>query len=160
MNNKLLHIISGGQTGVDQMALEAAHTHGLVTGGMAPKGFKTENGGDPTLARFGLTEHTSYDYPPRTRYNVNNSDYTVIFTECMSVQLSQLGIGTRLTVSACRSAGKSWTINPSATDLLDILHNPENNTVNFAGTRGSRLSESRRITIDATLFTAFAGVVN
>ena len=135
MDNKVLRIISGGQTGVDQMALEAAHAHGLVTGGMAPKGFKTENGGDPTLVRFGLTEHTSSDYPPRTRDNVKNSDYTVIFTEGMSVQLSQLGVGTRLTVSACRSAGKSWTINPTAADLLDILHNPEINTVNFAGYR-------------------------
>ena len=88
MDIKVLRIISGGQTGVDQMALEAAHTHGLVTGGMVPKRFITENGSDPTLVRFGLTEHpSSSDYPPRTRYNVKNSDYTVIFIEGKSVQL-------------------------------------------------------------------------
>ena len=76
----LKKIISGGQTGADQGGLEAAEKLSLSTGGKMPRGFKTEDGPDPKLAsRFGLGELASAEYPPRTRYNVVDSDGTVIF---------------------------------------------------------------------------------
>ena len=37
-------IISGGQTGADQIGLEVALSLGIPTGGTAPKGFITETG--------------------------------------------------------------------------------------------------------------------
>jgi hypothetical protein len=72
-------VISGGQTGADRTALEVAKDLGLQTGGVVPKGWRTEAGPDPTLATFGCTQHASPDYPPRTRRNVLDSDGTVWF---------------------------------------------------------------------------------
>ena len=74
----LLRVISGGQTGVDQAGIFAAHQMGIATGGTAPKGFKTDRGPNPLLAAFGLKEDPSADYIPRTLKNIKNSDGTLI----------------------------------------------------------------------------------
>jgi DNA polymerase III epsilon subunit-like protein len=71
-------VISGGQTGVDQIALLAAKAYGLETGGVAPWGWLTENGPQPDLGKFfGLVEHASTEYPARTAANVQDSDVTL-----------------------------------------------------------------------------------
>ena len=76
----LVQVISGGQTGADRGALIAARACGLATGGWMPKGFLTLEGPRPDLAKeFGLQEHTSPKYPPRTRRNVQLSDATIRF---------------------------------------------------------------------------------
>jgi len=76
----LSKIISGGQTGADQGGLEAAKILGVETGGRVPLGFKTEIGPMPDLGpQFGLVELVSGEYAPRTRYNVVDSDGTIIF---------------------------------------------------------------------------------
>lgn len=73
-------IISGAQTGADQGALFAAEDLALVTGGWMPKGYRTDAGPRPDLAkRFDLLEHSSGLYPPRTIANVMGSDGTIIF---------------------------------------------------------------------------------
>lgn len=69
-------IISGGQTGVDRAALEAAKESGLKTGGYAPSGYLTENGRDRTLREFGLID-SGAGYPTRTALNVFHSDVTL-----------------------------------------------------------------------------------
>lgn len=76
---KLKRIISGGQTGADRTALECAQQLNIETGGTAPKGYRTETGPDPRLKDFGLIEHSSTSYAPRTRKNVRDSDCTVWF---------------------------------------------------------------------------------
>jgi hypothetical protein len=77
---QLTKIISGGQTGADQAGLYAGRDLGLKTGGCMPKGFRTQSGPNPELAReFGLNEHSSSSYPPRTEVNIINSDATLIF---------------------------------------------------------------------------------
>ena len=38
-----MKIISGGQTGVDRLALDVAKSLNIATGGTAPKGYLTEN---------------------------------------------------------------------------------------------------------------------
>lgn len=48
----LVQVISGGQSGVDQAALECARRAGLATGGTGPPGLASENGAD--LRRYGL----------------------------------------------------------------------------------------------------------
>ena len=82
----LTKIISGGQTGADQAGLAAAIELKLETGGMMPKGFVTEDGPRPRFARlYGVTEHSiSDEYPPRTSWNVANSDGTLIFGDANS----------------------------------------------------------------------------
>ncbi|WP_063607971.1 YpsA SLOG family protein [Zavarzinella formosa] len=71
-------VISGGQTGADRGGLIAAKACGLPTGGWMPKGFLAHDGRRPDLAaEFGLQEHTSVKYPPRTRMNVQHADATI-----------------------------------------------------------------------------------
>jgi len=72
-------IISGGQVGVDRGALCGALAFGVATGGCAPLGWRTTNGSAPELGSlYGLREHTSPDYPPRTEENVLAGDGTLL----------------------------------------------------------------------------------
>jgi len=85
-------VISGGQTGVDQAGLAAAHLAKIPTGGYVPKGWKTQRSvTHPMLLDldtekterqvleevFGLQEHRSEAYPGRTYANVCYSDGTL-----------------------------------------------------------------------------------
>ena len=74
----LSKIISGGQTGADQAALDAAIELGIPHGGWIPKGRLTEAGSLPD--KYNLTEMPTKDYLERTRQNVLDSDGTVIFS--------------------------------------------------------------------------------
>lgn len=74
----LKKIISGGQTGVDLAALKIAQEFGIETGGWMPKGFKNQTGNHPEYKElYGMMEHTSPKYPPRTALNVKESDGTL-----------------------------------------------------------------------------------
>jgi hypothetical protein len=71
-----MKIVSGGQTGVDRAALDAAIAVGLPCGGWCPKGRKAEDG---TIAdRYPLVETENADYIVRTKRNVRDSDATLI----------------------------------------------------------------------------------
>lgn len=73
-------VISGGQVGADIAALRAAKELGLETGGYCPAGWTTKTGPNPELGSlYGLEEHASSLYPPRTFANVRESDATVRF---------------------------------------------------------------------------------
>jgi hypothetical protein len=69
-------VVSGGQTGVDRAALDAALALGLACGGWCPKGRLAADGRIPE--RYPLTETPSDDYPQRTEWNVRDSDGTLI----------------------------------------------------------------------------------
>jgi predicted Rossmann-fold nucleotide-binding protein len=68
----LTKIISGGQTGADQAALDAAIELGIPHGGWIPKGRLTEAG--PLPEKYNLTEMPTKDYLKRTKQNVADSD--------------------------------------------------------------------------------------
>ena len=74
----LRKIVSGGQTGVDRAALDAARASGLETGGWCPKGRRAEDGAIP--AAYSLDETETAEYEDRTRLNVRDSDATLIIT--------------------------------------------------------------------------------
>ena len=69
-------IISGGQTGVDQAALDVAIELNISHGGWIPKGRKTEDGILPD--KYQLKEMPTASYPPRTEKNILDSDGTLI----------------------------------------------------------------------------------
>lgn len=69
-------IVSGGQTGVDRGALDAAMALGIPHGGWCPRGRLAEDGVIP--ARYLLTETRSAQYRHRTERNVADSDGTLI----------------------------------------------------------------------------------
>lgn len=69
-------VISGGQTGVDRGALDAAMALGIAHGGWCPRGRLAEDGRIPD--RYQLMETDSPDYAVRTEQNVVDSDATLI----------------------------------------------------------------------------------
>ncbi len=72
-------VISGGQTGADQAALDAAIELGIPYGGSIPLGRKTEAGGLPD--KYRLRELSTSSYPKRTEQNAADSDGTLIISQ-------------------------------------------------------------------------------
>ena len=88
-----IKIISGGQTGVDRGALDAAIAADIPCGGWCPKQRRAEDGRIP--GRYPLLELSSSDYKQRTLRNVLDSDGTLV------IYFGELVGGTRLTVFYC-----------------------------------------------------------
>lgn len=105
-----MKVISGGQTGADRGALEAALRLGSDYGGWIPKGRRAEDGRVPDCFDK-LQEHSSSDYPPRTWRNVHDSDATLI------VARTPLSGGSKLTVRYCREQDRPLLV-VSAETLL------------------------------------------
>jgi putative molybdenum carrier protein len=143
-------IISGAQTGADQGGLEAGLTLRLETGGTVPRGRKTDVGPltDAEMERFKLVEHTSPNYPPRTRANVRDSDGTVLFGRMTSP-------GCRLTLALCESYNRPYLINPSPTELRRWADSRGIRVLNVAGNR-ERTNPGIRRTVYWTVVAAFA----
>jgi hypothetical protein len=144
----MLKVISGGQTGADRIGLEVAKSFKLPTGGMAPKGWMTENGPDPTLIAFGLEESTSARYTPRTIHNLQNSDGTVLFGNMASP-------GSLETIKGCIANGKPYITNPLPFELADWIQEKDIKVLNVAGNRGSKLDSLKQNAIRTTLYDAF-----
>jgi predicted Rossmann-fold nucleotide-binding protein len=99
----LKKVISGGQTGADQNGVETAFRFGLKTGGVMPKGFITQAGPRQAWAKkYGLTEHTSTSYVPRTIINVQTSDGTIRLAGDFG------SAGEVLTLKAIKQYNKQW----------------------------------------------------
>lgn len=74
----ILKIISGGQTGADQAALDAAIITGTPYGGWVPEGRMTEKG--PLSEKYQMEEMIGCGYSERTEKNILDSDGTVIIS--------------------------------------------------------------------------------
>jgi hypothetical protein len=128
-------IISGGQTGADRAALDFAIDRKIRHGGWCPKGRMAEDG--PLAKRYRLKE-TPSSYPAvRTRWNVRDSDATVIFS-----LKKRLSGGTKLTAQLARKYRRPLLkiVAPgrSAARLLRaFLRDHDVATVNIAGPRES-----------------------
>lgn len=92
-------IVSGGQTGADRAALEWAIEFAIPHGGWCPKGRRAEDG--PIDPWFELEETETDAYPVRTKFNVRDSDGTVIFTLAENLQG-----GSKLTEEFAHQLGK------------------------------------------------------
>jgi len=98
-----VRVISGGQTGVDRAALDAAIELDLDYGGSVPKGRKAEDG--PIDEKYGkLTELGSLSYRVRTQRNVTDSDATLIITR------GRFSGGTALTARLASAQHKPYLI--------------------------------------------------
>jgi hypothetical protein len=138
LNRSLERIVSGGQTGADRAALDAALALGLAIGGWVPRGRGAEDGTVP--ARYaGLRECASSDPSERTALNVRDSDATLI------VSHGPLAGGSRLTLDHAERLGRpvlhldllSAEPPPAVARLLAWLRAVDPRTLNVAGPRAS-----------------------
>ena len=93
-------IISGGQTGADRAALDAAIKLKIAHGGWIPKGRLAEDG--PLHKKYQLQEMRSASYPERTEQNVIDSDGTLIISH------GSLTGGSAYTRKMAMKHGKPW----------------------------------------------------
>lgn len=93
-------IISGGQTGVDRAALDAAIALGIPHGGWCPKGRIAEDGRIPD--QYQLQETFSPAYMIRTIRNVGDSHGTLALT------WGGPSGGTYKTILSCEDQEKPW----------------------------------------------------
>ena len=135
-----LKIISGGQTGVDRAALDAAMKHGVDCGGWCPAGRLDEFGRIPD--RYPIKELERSDeegFADRTLANVKDSEGTVV------IYLDELCGGTEFTVECCIKqerphqliiAGKVFPEN-AAQLIVDFVREHKIDILNVAGPRQS-----------------------
>lgn len=97
-------MISGGQTGVDRAALDAALALGIPCGGWCPRGRRAEDGAIDS--RYPLVETPGRDYRERTEANVASSDATLVVTR----GAVRADTGTALTIERARALGRPWMV--------------------------------------------------
>ena len=137
-----MKVISGGQTGADQGGLVAARQLGIATGGWAPKGFRTEAGPCPELGSvYGLVEHESPLYPPRTAMNVADADATAWFGTIGSP-------GYRCTKRAAGDYEKPFRVITSVEALIAFIEEFNVGVLNVAGNRASKNPGIHRFTAE------------
>ena len=125
-------VVSGGQTGVDRAALDAALETGIPRGGWCPKGRIATDGCIPR--QYPLEETPSPEYAQRTEWNVRDSDGTLI------LHSGPLSGGTAFTIQCARRLGKPVLVidldrEPSTQEVLRWLTREEVRTLNVAGPR-------------------------
>lgn len=93
-------IVSGGQTGADRGALEAAMYCDIPHGGWCPLNRKAEDGTIPE--KYTLSQMPTGDYLARTEANVIDSDATLVFTPNRPTG------GSLRTIEFCMKHRKPW----------------------------------------------------
>ncbi|HZR80179.1 MAG TPA: putative molybdenum carrier protein [Candidatus Binatia bacterium] len=127
-------IVSGAQTGVDRAALDVAIELGIACGGWCPAGRRAEDG--RIADRYPVSETPTARYDERTRWNVRDSDATLILAR------EPLTGGTLLTRTVADREGKPvLVVDPadlaSCRRVADWLGANAVATLNVAGPRES-----------------------
>ena len=141
--------MSGGQTGVDRGALDAALDAGRPCGGWCPAGRRAEDGKIPD--RYPLAEVSAPGYAARTLRNVLDSDGTVI------IHFGRLVGGTAFTERICRNRrspvlfldATALAANAAAGAIRDFVVSGGIRLLSVAGPRESEDSRGYAFTRDA-----------
>jgi len=132
-----LKIISGGQTGVDRAALDAALKHGVECGGWVPAGRLDEYGRIPD--RYPVTELRQGSFAERTSQNVRDSNATVV------IYFEKMRGGTEHTVQRCIEHKRPYKLidaskisaEEAARSTVDFVRKYKIDVLNVAGPRQS-----------------------
>ncbi len=145
----LTRVVSGGQTGVDQAALDAAINLGIPHGGWCPRGRLSEDG--PIPSNYQLKETKETRYHVRTEKNVIDSDGTLILFS------GELSGGTAFTLRMAKKNKKPclWIDIDQPIDA-ELIHDwfitESIGTLNVAGPRESSqpgiMQKTRQILLD------------
>jgi len=138
---KALKIISGGQTGVDRAALDAALRHGINCGGWCPAGRLDEFGKIPD--HYPIQELRDGGFTERTLQNVKDSDGTVV------IYPGELRGGTDRTVRFCVELERPYQLidasriaaQDAAKLIADFVRKNAIGILNVAGPRQSEWPE-------------------
>ena len=138
----LAKIVSGGQTGVDRGALDAALEARFPCGGWAPDGRTAEDG--PIPARYPLQVLAGAGYEERTLKNVLDSDGTAI------LHMGTLEGGTRQTMVHCVEHSKPFELvdasraspRDAAAKIAALIERHRIAVLNVAGPRASKWPEA------------------
>lgn len=134
---RLSRIVSGGQTGVDRAALDAAMEASIPVGGWCPAGRLAEDG--PIPVRYPLDEDDSSDYASRTERNVADSDATLV------LNVGELAGGTALTVEFARRYRRpllvvQLDVSGDPAPVVSWIRDNDIRVLNVAGPRESKRS--------------------
>ena len=132
-----MKIVSGGQTGVDRAALDAALRYGIESGGWCPTGRLDELGRIPD--RYPIKELENGGFTERTLQNVKDSDGTVI------IYPGKLSGGTEQTLHFCVEQPRPHELidaskvstEKAAQLIADFVRENKIDALNVAGPRAS-----------------------
>jgi hypothetical protein len=152
-------IISGGQTGVDRAALDAAIKLTIPHGGWIPRGRLTESG--PLPHKYRLKETLSSSYSERTEKNVLDGDGTLIISR------GPLTGGSEYTREMAVKHNRFWlhidlsqkTAFQAATIINDWILWKEIEILNVAGPRASKDPKIYQDALDIIESTYYLGLV-
>jgi hypothetical protein len=140
-------IISGGQTGADRAALDAAIKLGIPHGGWIPKGRLTEKG--PLPDKYNLMEMPNSSYASRTEQNVIDANGTLIISH------GKLTEGSDYTRKMAIKHHRPWLhINLNKTPAFKAAYLVSSwikeNTIEILNIAGPRASKDQRIYQDVS----------
>ena len=137
LNRHNIKIVSGGQTGVDRAALDAALENGFEAGGWCPEGRVAEDGVIPES--YPVKELPNSGYRQRTKKNVIDSDGTLI------IYFSYPSGGTKQTINFCINEAKphilidaeNISISEASKKIEMFVNQNSISVLNIAGPRAS-----------------------
>ncbi len=139
-----IKLITGGQTGVDRGALDAALDLNINCGGWCPEGRLAEDGVIPE--QYPLEELAGGDYRDRTRKNVVESDGSAI------IYFGEIEGGTESTLDDCVQLAKPYQLidgsgmqpGQAAKQIAEFVRERNVHTLNIAGPRASKIEKGHK----------------
>lgn len=139
-----IKVITGGQTGIDRGALDAALDLKIECGGWCPEGRLAEDGTIPE--QYPLQELPGGDYRDRTRKNVVDSDGSAI------IYFGEIEGGTESTLDDCVQLAKPYQLidgsgmqpGQAAKQIAEFVRERGVHTLNIAGPRASKIEKGHK----------------